>query len=34
MGLAPYGKSIYVDIIKKYFIDIEDSGKFKLNMIL
>ena len=32
MGLAPYGKPIYVDILKKYFIDIEDSGKFKLNM--
>ena len=32
MGLAPYGKPKYVDIIKNNLIDIEDSGKFKLNM--
>ncbi len=32
MGLAPYGVPKYVDIIKKNLIDIDDTGKFKLNM--
>jgi carbamoyltransferase len=32
MGLAPYGEAIYVDLIKKYFIDIKEDGSFKLNM--
>ena len=32
MGLAPYGKPKYVDLIKKYLINIQDTGNFKLNM--
>lgn len=32
MGLAPYGKAKYVDIIKKHLIDIKSDGSFKLNM--
>tara|TARA_B100000212_G_C27381615_1_gene537366 strand:- start:2448 stop:4319 length:1872 start_codon:yes stop_codon:yes gene_type:complete len=32
MGLAPYGKSIYVEKIKKYLIDIKSDGTFHLNM--
>ena len=32
MGLAPYGEPKYVDIIKKYLIDIKDDGSFILNM--
>lgn len=32
MGLAPYGKPIYVDTIKKHLIDIKEDGSFKLNM--
>jgi carbamoyltransferase len=32
MGLAPYGEPIYVDIIKKYLIDIKEDGSFKLEM--
>ena len=32
MGLAPYGEAIYVDLIKKYFINIKEDGSFKLNM--
>lgn len=32
MGLAPYGKPVYVDKIKKHLIDIHDDGSFKLNM--
>ncbi len=32
MGLAPYGKPIYADIIKKNLIDIKDDGSFKLNL--
>jgi len=32
MGLAPYGKPKYCDIIKKELIDIKDDGSFKLNM--
>ncbi len=32
MGLAPYGKPLYVDAIKKHLIDIKDDGSFRLNM--
>lgn len=32
MGLAPYGKPIYVKLIKEHLIDIKDDGSFKLNM--
>ncbi|MDA0902509.1 MAG: carbamoyltransferase [Proteobacteria bacterium] len=32
MGLAPYGKPLYVDLIKKNLIDIKEDGSFKLNM--
>lgn len=31
MGLAPYGKPIYVDIIKKHLIKINEDGSFVLN---
>ncbi len=32
MGLAPYGKPLFVEKIKKYIIDIKSDGSFKLNM--
>lgn len=32
MGLAPYGKPVYVDTIKEHLIDIKEDGSFKLNM--
>lgn len=32
MGLAPYGKPSYVDLIKDNLIDIKDDGSFCLNM--
>ena len=32
MGLAPYGKPKYTDIIKNNLIDILEDGSFKLNM--
>ena len=32
MGLAPYGKPIYKDLILKHLIDIKDDGSFRLNM--
>ena len=32
MGLAPYGKPIYVDLIKKNLIKIFDDGSYQLNM--
>ncbi len=32
MGLAPYGKPIYVDLIKKNLIDIKDDGSFRLDI--
>ena len=32
MGLAPYGKPVYSDLIKKNLIDIKNDGSFALNM--
>ena len=32
MGLAPYGESKYVDVIKEKIIDIKEDGSFRLNM--
>jgi len=32
MGLAPYGKPIYVDLIKEKLISIAEDGSFQLNM--
>jgi carbamoyltransferase len=32
MGLAPYGKPIYADLIKKHLIDIKQDGSFALDM--
>lgn len=32
MGLAPYGKPVYADTIKKYLINIADDGSFQLDM--
>lgn len=32
MGLAPYGKPIYADLIKKELIDLKEDGSFRLNM--
>jgi carbamoyltransferase len=32
MGLAPYGKPIYADMIKQKIIDIKPDGSFQLNM--
>lgn len=32
MGLAPYGKPVYAELIKKYLIDIKEDGSYKLNM--
>ena len=32
MGLAPYGKPIYLDLIFKELIDIKPDGSFRLNM--
>jgi carbamoyltransferase len=32
MGLAPYGRPVYVDTIKDNLIDIKDDGSIKLNM--
>lgn len=32
MGLAPYGKPVYVDLIKKHLIDIKADGSFALDM--
>ena len=32
MGLAPYGKPKYAQIIKEKFIDIKDDGTFRLDM--
>ena len=32
MGLAPYGKPIYADVIKRELIDIKPDGSYRLNM--
>jgi carbamoyltransferase len=32
MGLAPYGRPVYVDAIRDNLIDIKDDGSLKLNM--
>ena len=32
MGLAPYGKPVYADLIKSELVRIEDDGSFKLNL--
>ncbi|MBN1526141.1 MAG: carbamoyltransferase [Candidatus Omnitrophica bacterium] len=32
MGLAPYGKPVYKDLIMRELIDLKDDGSFKLNM--
>ena len=32
MGLAPYGKPKYVDLIYKNLIDLKEDGSFRLNM--
>lgn len=32
MGLAPYGKPIYVDLIYKHLIDVKEDGSFWLDM--
>ncbi len=32
MGLAPYGKPIYKDLILKHLIDLKADGSFRLNM--
>ncbi len=32
MGLAPYGKPIYKDLIYDHLIDVKDDGSFKMNM--
>jgi len=31
MGLAPYGKPKYVDLIFKHLVDLKDDGSFRLN---
>jgi len=32
MGLAPYGKPLYKDIILRELVDLKDDGSFKMNM--
>ncbi|MBC8283570.1 MAG: carbamoyltransferase [Nitrospinae bacterium] len=32
MGLAPYGKPIYSDLIREYLIDLKEDGSFRMNM--
>jgi carbamoyltransferase len=32
MGLAPYGRPIYVDKIFKHLVDLKEDGSFRLNM--
>jgi carbamoyltransferase len=32
MGLAPYGKPVYAELIREKLIDIRDDGSFRLNM--
>ena len=31
MGLAPYGKPVYVDLIYKHLVDLKEDGSFRLN---
>ncbi|NOT46502.1 MAG: carbamoyltransferase [Acidobacteria bacterium] len=32
MGLAPYGKPVYADVIRDNLIDVKSNGSFRLNM--
>lgn len=32
MGLAPYGKPVYYDVIKEKMIDVKDDGSYRLNL--
>ena len=32
MGLAPYGRPIYTNLIKENLVDIKDDGSFHLDM--
>ena len=32
MGLAPYGKPVYADLIREHLVDIADDGSFHLDM--
>ena len=32
MGLAPYGKPVYVDLIKEHLVELKEDGSFLLNM--
>ena len=32
MGLAPYGKPVYADLIRTHLVDIRDDGSFRLDM--
>ncbi len=32
MGLAPYGESVYYDLLKREIIDIKEDGSFRLNL--
>ena len=32
MGLAPYGKPVYADLIRRHLVDIRDDGSFRLDM--
>lgn len=32
MGLAPYGRPLYVDKILRHLVDLKDDGSFRLNM--
>jgi carbamoyltransferase len=32
MGLAPYGRPVYVDLIRQHLIDIKPDGTFRLNL--
>jgi carbamoyltransferase len=32
MGLAPYGKPVYADLIRSHLIDLKEDGSFRLNL--
>ena len=32
MGLAPYGRPVYADLIRKHLLDLRDDGSFRLDM--